>query len=411
MKDHLSVYLFSKFAGTLEHENGVLSFTYDKNYLKDPNSKPLSYLIPLSCEVYHNDKLIPFISNLLPDESVRAKIARILRISFDNTFALIKELGGDCAGAISFEQGEKYLNLPTPQIYKDLSDKKAYEILANLSNNPLNLGFEGYRISESGAQNKLVAKVENSKVFLPLKGTPSTHIIKPEIEGFSDSVLNEYFCMQLSSECDLNTAKNSILKLKDALFYVTERYDRVVEKGEVKRLHQEDFCQLLGVDPSVKYESEGGPNLIQCFKLLKELELTATDTIQFLDKVIFNFIIGNGDAHAKNFSILYANEGPRLAPSYDLLATTVYKQIKPRMAMKISNHKDFKFLTAKHFFDLAEDVQLSKRLVKAELMKVASKVLDKVDPLQAKLSEEYPSSIYQEISNGIKLRASRLTNL
>ena len=411
MKDHLNVYLFSKFAGTLEHENGVLSFTYDKNYLKDPNSKPLSYLIPLSSEVYHNDRLIPFISNLLPEESVRVKIARILGISFDNTFALIKALGGDCAGAISFELAEKKLNLPTPQIYKDLSDKKAYEILANLSNNPLNLGFEDYRISGSGAQNKLVAKVENGKVYLPLKGTPSTHIIKPEIEGFSDSVLNEYFCMQLSSECDLNTAKSSILKLKDALFYVTERYDRVVEKGEVKRLHQEDFCQLLGVDPSVKYESEGGPNLIQCFKLLKELELTATDTIQFLDKVIFNFIIGNGDAHAKNFSILYANEGPRLAPSYDLLATTVYKQIKPRMAMKISNHKDFKFLTAKHFFDLAEDVQLSKRLVKAELTKVASKVLDKVDPLQAKLSEEYPSSIYQEISNGIKLRASRFIHL
>ncbi len=411
MKDHLSVYLFSKFAGTLEHENGVLSFAYDKEYLKDPKSKPLSYLIPLSSEVYHNDRLIPFISNLLPEESVRVKIARILGISFDNTFALIKALGGDCAGAISFELAEKKLNLPTPQIYKDLSDKKAYEILANLSNNPLNLGFEDYRISGSGAQNKLVAKVENGKVYLPLKGTPSTHIIKPEIEGFSDSVLNEYFCMQLSSECDLNTAKSSILKLKDALFYVTERYDRVVEKGEVKRLHQEDFCQLLGVDPSVKYESEGGPNLIQCFKLLKELELTATDTIQFLDKVIFNFIIGNGDAHAKNFSILYANEGPRLAPSYDLLATTVYKQIKPRMAMKISNHKDFKFLTAKHFFDLAEDVQLSKRLVKAELMKVASKVLDKVDPLQAKLSEEYPCLIYQEISNGIKLRASRFIHL
>ena len=168
---------------------------------------------------------------------------------------------------------------------------------------------------------------------------------------------------------------------------------------------------MLGVDPSVKYESEGGPNLNQCFKLLRELELTAADIIQFLDKVIFNFIIGNGDAHAKNFSILYTNEGPRLAPSYDLLATVVYKQIKPRMAMKISNHKDFKFLTAKHFFDLAEEVQLSKRLVKAELTKVASKVLDKIDPLQAKLSEEYPSSIYQEISNGIKLRASRLTNL
>lgn len=409
MKDHLSVYLFSKFAGTLEHENGVLSFAYDKEYLKDPKSKPLSYLIPLSCEVFHNDKLIPFISNLLPDESVRAKIARILGISFDNTFALIKELGGDCAGAISFEQGEK--NLPTPQIYKELSDNEAYEILANLSNNPLNLGFEGYRISGSGAQNKLVAKVENSKVFLPLKGTPSTHIIKPEIEGFLDSVLNEYFCMQLSSECDLNTAKSSILKLKDTLFYVTTRYDRVVENAEVKRLHQEDFCQLLGVDPSVKYESEGGPNLNQCFKLLRELELTAADIIQFLDKVIFNFIIGNGDAHAKNFSILYTNDGPRLAPSYDLLATVVYKQIKPRMAMKISNHKDFKFLTAKHFFYLAEEVQLSKRLVKAELTKVASKVLDKIDPLQAKLSEEYPSSIYQEISNGIKLRASRLTNL
>ena len=413
-KGTLIVRLLGRTVGRLDYSShhNEMRFSYDPEYLADSMSMPLSRSLPLRSEPFDTETTTVFFENLLPPDQVRRKLGPILHVSRHNIFGFLEALGGDCAGAISLWPEDTPQEEESAARLEMLDEDAAGMVLKSLRKRPLYVnGVAGYRISGSGAQNKLIARIADGRIALPLFGMPSTHIIKPPAEDYADSVFNEFFSMSLAARLGLKTAKCGLMRIKGDTYYWTERYDRESVGGEVRRLHQEDFCQLLGVDPSVKYESEGGPNLNQCFKLLRELELTAADIIQFLDKVIFNFIIGNGDAHAKNFSILYTNEGPRLAPSYDLLATVVYKQIKPRMAMKISNHKDFKFLTAKHFFDLAEEVQLSKRLVKAELTKVASKVLDKIDPLQAKLSEEYPSSIYQEISNGIKLRASRLTNL
>jgi serine/threonine-protein kinase HipA len=343
MTDVLNVYLKNKFAGCLSYSNGELSFQYDKNYLANNNNFPLSASLPLSESIFNDNVVRPFFDGLLPEDVARTQIARILKTDSRNTFALLKSIGADCAGAISVQsQNVKLQDLSNPK-YKYIEDEEAYNILSSLKLRPLYIGEDDFRISGAGAQDKLIACIINNKLALPLNGTPSTHIIKPNIEGYKDTVFNELFCMKLAKACGLNAPGCFIKTIKDKNFYVVERYDREKSDELWTRIHQEDFCQILNILPENKYESDGGPNLKSCFELLDKLKVAATSKIAFIDLIIFNYLIGNGDAHAKNFSILYKNDIPMLAPCYDLMCTAIMDPYydKHKMAMKLCATKYF----------------------------------------------------------------------
>ncbi len=113
-----------------------------------------------------------------------------------------------------------------------------------------------------------------------------------------------------------------------------ERYDRYLIEGKICRLHQEDFCQALGYAYHVKYETDSGPNFSDCIKLITEVsKQPAVDKIMLIRWFIFNYMIGNADAHAKNISLLYPPQmkgRPQLAPFYDLVCTTIYKGISKK---------------------------------------------------------------------------------
>lgn len=343
MTDVLNVYLKNKFAGCLSYNNGELSFQYDKNYLANNNNFPLSASLPLSESIFNDNVVRPFFDGLLPEDVARTQIARILKTDSRNTFALLKSIGADCAGAISVQsQNVKLQDLSNPE-YKYIEDEEAYNILSSLKVRPLYIGEDDFRISGAGAQDKLIACIIKNKLALPLNGTPSTHIIKPNIEGYKDTVFNELFCMKLAKACGLNAPECFIKTIKEKKFYVVERYDREKNDELWTRIHQEDFCQILNILPENKYESDGGPNLKSCFELLDKLKVAATSKIAFIDLVIFNYLIGNGDAHAKNFSILYKNDIPMLAPCYDLMCTAIMAPYydKHKMAMKLCAKKYF----------------------------------------------------------------------
>lgn len=343
MTDVLNVYLKNKFAGCLSYNNGELSFQYDKNYLANNNNFPLSASLPLSESIFNDNVVRPFFDGLLPEDVARTQIARILKTDSRNTFALLKSIGADCAGAISVQsQNVKLQDLSNPE-YKYIEDEEAYNILSSLKVRPLYIGEDDFRISGAGAQDKLIACIIKNKLALPLNGTPSTHIIKPNIEGYKDTVFNELFCMKLAKACGLNVPGCFIKTIKDKNFYIVERYDREKNDELWTRIHQEDFCQILNILPENKYESDGGPNLKSCFELLDKLKVAATSKIAFIDLVIFNYLIGNGDAHAKNFSILYKNDIPMLAPCYDLMCTAIMAPYydKHKMAMKLCAKKYF----------------------------------------------------------------------
>lgn len=406
--EELYVYLYGQRVGSLYTDKGKLTFAYDEQYVNQHNAEALSYSLPLSITPYTGGSVVSFFSNLLPDESVRVRVARYLGISANNIFALLKYIGEDCAGAVSLVPKDRVLKQRECDTYRELTEDEAHEVLSSLPERPLYVGAEDFHISGAGAQDKLVACVRGGQIVLPLHGTPSTHIIKPNIERFPFTVYNEYYCMKLSQACGISTADCDVLFIKNIPYYVTARYDRARTGQRWERLHQEDFCQLLGYEPSVKYESEGGPGLQDCFKLLRDMELPALDVIEFLRRIVFIFLIGNGDAHAKNFSIIYRGGEPRLSPAYDLLSTTVYPELAPKLAMKIEGRNGMKWISRGKFIRMGMKAGLTERLIHAEIDKMLKRVETVLPLFTEDMQQCYPCPIYDKIREGIELRAAQL---
>jgi serine/threonine-protein kinase HipA len=246
-------------------------------------------------------------------------------------------------------------------------------------------GDEGVRLSLAGAQDKIAVHVSGNKISIPLGEAPSTHILKPAIERFEGVVFNEAVCMKLAREVGMNAALAEIRRLEGIDYLLVERYDRTTSADAqgapqtLKREHQEDFCQALGIVPENKYQAEGGPSLKQCFALVRDASSAPVIDLQaLLDAVIFNFLIGNHDAHGKNFSFLYTAGQTRLAPLYDLLSTSYYPELSPKMAMKIGGEYLSAKITVKHFEQLAEEAGLAKPMVKRRVPEMAELIISKV---------------------------------
>ena len=398
IRDELHVFLNTERIGTLALEDGgALSFAYAPEYLRDPDAYPLSQNLPLTAEVFHDSAVENFFSNLLPDERIRAAVAMILRVSEDNTFGLLKRIGADCAGAVSFYPAGQTPQSADAPVYRDLSDDEAYRILDDLAQRPLDVGDEGVRISGAGSQEKLVACVRNGKISLPLYGTPSTHIIKPAIPNFPDSVFDEFFCMKLAAKCGIPTAACDILTLNGEPFYTVTRFDRETVGGVTVRLHQEDFCQLLNVPPKLKYQEDGGPGVEECMRRMTEIRMPAAGKLNFIRLLVFNVLIGNCDAHAKNYAVLYRNGRPSFAPAYDLLSTMVYDTIAKRFAMSIGGETRMGMLNREHFAELARRCGLHPRMVLAELSDMADALPRKAQSLADELDASHPCGIYERI--------------
>ncbi|MBL8637370.1 MAG: type II toxin-antitoxin system HipA family toxin [Alphaproteobacteria bacterium] len=380
MKKTLDVYLRDRLVGKLFSEQGTLSFVYDAAYLQSSDAVKISVSLPLRMEEFSHSPVAAFFSGLLPDEAVRIRLAKYLGLSDKNIFGLLESIGGDCAGAISvYPEGTKIENSVSPT-YKVLSDDEADEILSSLDKRPLLVGENDVRISGAGAQDKLMIAFVNGKIAIPTGQTPSTHIIKPPIKGHPDSVHNEFFCMRLAAAVGLPVPKADIYWLKDKPYYLVERYDRRKEAdGVFRRLHQEDFCQALHVPPELKYENEGGPSLEQCFGLLdariKSGSMAGKNKITLLQGVIFNYLIGNGDAHGKNFSLLYDEEAESLAPFYDLLSTVIYSDLhKAKMAMKLGGKYKFTEVTDRHWMQLAEAIGVRPDFMERQIVGMTNRI-------------------------------------
>ena len=405
--DSLKVYLNDVQVAWLSDDNGAMNLVYLPDYAANPRNEPLSHTLPLRLEPYGHQEVEPFLSGLLPDDIIRTRIGRILQIPRDDTFGLLKAIGGECAGAIAFfAEGDGPASAEGR--FRRLTDAEAGEILDSLERKPLDVGEDGFRISGAGAQDKLIACWKDGAVELPLDGTPSTHIIKTAIRDYPDSVENECFSMKLASACGLDCAKCGIALIGGKRRYVCERYDRMEADGAVRRLHQEDFCQLLRVDPRRKYEALGGPGLADSMRLMRELSLAAADTLEFLRRIVFAFLVGNGDAHGKNFSVLYRGRKVSLSPMYDVMSTTVYPEVSQRMAMKIDGEYAFRWITRGKFIRQAEKIGLAPRIMDREIDRMVRKMAKQAPVVAAKLSRRFPSACYNRIVTGILERSRQL---
>ena len=374
MAYELEVWLFANRVGTLVLVDGRLSFCYVSGWLSRPDAVALSVSLPLQAELFDDHKARAFFAGLLPEGQMRRLIAQQFQISRQNDFALLGHIGGECAGAVTFlEPGQV---LPVPDHEGDiqwLSDEEVIAILDELPHRPMLAGFDGLRLSLAGAQDKLPVVFDGTRIGLPLNGMPSSHILKPAIHAVADSVINESFCMALAEVMQLKPAKSKVHVVQDRSFLLVERYDRVIDvQGHRQRVHQEDFCQALGVAPEMKYQNEGGPDLAQCFDLVRRITRpNAPQILRLFDGVIFNALIGNHDAHAKNFSLLYLGNSRILAPFYDILSTAVYPTLTSKMAMKIGSKYKFSEVQLRHWNQFSESVGLAKAQAKRRILELA----------------------------------------
>lgn len=362
----LNVFFGNEKAGALEStENRGVIFVYDKNYLLNKNALPLSASLPLQSDEFSQKQCIPFFSGLLPEEDSRKKIADYLHISETSTLKLLEALGGECAGLISILPEDETFSLQTSfsldsENYELLDDNRLSDFIEKMNTRPLIKADDKLRLSLAGAQEKLALAKINEKWYLPLNGAPSTHILKPTRTGLLSSLAqNEYICMKLAKSFGLSVPDVDLLSIAGKEVFVVERYDRIKTADSIKRLHQEDFCQALGIVTSSKYQNDGGPGIADIFNTISKVcTVPAIESQKFLRYVIFNYMIGNCDSHGKNYSLLYKDSRVELSPLYDAVSTIIYPGLTDKLSMKIGNHYEIQKIGKEDFSLLAEKLNI-----------------------------------------------------
>lgn len=336
--DRLVVWSGRRIAGELAIDRGgAMHFAYAEDWLADRGAPALSHALPKQAGAFGDALCMAVFGGLLPEEGQRTAIARALGVSPDNPFLLLAALGGDVAGALAFlPPGEQLPPAPTERPADALDDAALADLLQRLPRVPMLAGEGGARLSLAGAQGKLPVVLANGRIAVPRIGEPSTHLIKREPERFPGLAANEAFCLALARAAGLDAATGQWQAVAGKPYLLAARYDRVERSGQIQRLHQEDFAQALGVPSNRKYASEGGPTFRDCFALVRQATTRpAREVLKLADAAIFNLIIGNGDAHAKNFSLLRREDGEIvLAPLYDLVATFIWPELSARLAMR-----------------------------------------------------------------------------
>jgi serine/threonine-protein kinase HipA len=384
--NNLIVYLNGQRVGSLEQDDsGLLQFAYDQTWLEKPSAMPLSRSLPLQRDVFSGKKARPFFAGILPEEAPRKRIAEILGISDTNDFAMLERIGGECAGAVSLlPEGVAPADSKDVR-HRELTEPELLQVIAELPSRPLMVGTDGLRLSLAGAQDKLPVIVHNSGICLPLGDTPSTHILKPEPDRFPGLAANESFCMALARAVGLNAPNTKYRLIGKKACILVQRYDRATdESGRTTRLHQEDFCQALGVPPERKYQAEGGPMLRDCISLLRDWSTAPVlDIPSFINGLIFNVLIGNADAHGKNYSLLYSGGERRLSPYYDLVSTIAWPGLSKNLAMKIGGCKSVNAFTIGDWHTMAKKTGLGWPMIRERMAESCHSVLGELDEVQA----------------------------
>ncbi|MDP3177945.1 MAG: type II toxin-antitoxin system HipA family toxin [Spirochaetaceae bacterium] len=328
-------------------------FRYDKDALRRPGARALSASLPLREAEYTQAKAMPFFAGLLPDGELKRRIADFLHVSETSTLRLLEALGGECAGTVSLipdaADEERGMAEEARPSYEEISPEALEAMIRDADRRPLLAPSGDARLSLAGAQEKLPLLLKDRRWYLPRGGAPSSHILKPGSPLFPEIV-------QLGRPV-----------------LVVRRYDRRSSPdGQIERIHQEDFCQALGIMPDMKYQADGGPGFADIAKLVRGLCSNPLDDLgSFIDIAIFNLLIGNCDAHGKNFSLRY--EGPRISfsPFYDLVSTTAWPELSTKLSMRFGKEYRLENLSSDDLGSFAVDIEVKPELVRDRAISLA----------------------------------------
>lgn len=319
------VLLEGNVAGTLaQDDSGQLSF----NYAKDYNGVPLSLSMPIRNEAYGDKQMRPYLFGLLPDsEDVRKALAAEFEVSARNPFALLQHIGLDCPGAVQVcdDEGLSMIENREEQLVP-IDEQQIAERLRSCTKTDSKWVMDAEHWSLGGQQSKFALRKEGENWYRCEGSAATTHILKPGIQGLDQQALNEFLCLGVAGLCGINAARCEYRVFEDQPAIIVTRYDRIRLNGNVLRIHQEDFCQMLGCLPDHKYSEEGGPSAADVIRMLKRTGEEAPDSIRhFVEMLLFNYLLAAPDAHAKNYSVLLGKTQAVLAPLYDVASILPYR--------------------------------------------------------------------------------------
>jgi len=417
----LDVYVGSSKVGTYSRAaNGSTAFRYDQNWISSERAFPISLSMPLSSRIWSGASANSYFDGLLPDDqTVKEKIASREQADSAGTFDLLSVIGRDCVGALRFIPEGLDPGDPAKMAYRHVSDDEIANRIASLGTTPLGVRaeYDDFRISIAGVQEKTAFLQIDSQWQLPLGSTPTSHIFKPAMkEGpdgadFSDTLWNEWICLKLCHELGLETANAEVLMFGGKPVIVVERFDRLWKDDVVYRLPQEDICQALGLPPTKKYQSDGGPRIVDILEFLNGAVDPRKDRLNFMKAQIVFWLLAAIDGHAKNFSIFLNPGGYKLTPLYDVMSAAPYPELsayKVKLAMAVGNNRHYRIkeIQLRHFYQTGQTAGLQKQDMDdlfSDLVSQLDDAIAKVDKLGIKAGA--PKLTLEFILAGVKKRA------
>jgi serine/threonine-protein kinase HipA len=407
--DELNVWTNGHHVGYLWRDGrNQMGFQYSNEWLENVVRFPVSKTLPLRAEAFEpgaeNGIAHNYFANLLPEADSRKRICREKKISFDNDFELLRAIGGECAGALTILTDEPQEIVPQ---YRELDHDDLAELLR--VRNPSVVVQEGDhapRLSLAGAQDKVPVKYEDGRFYLPLGNAISTHILKYRLRDINHVPAYETITMWTAMELGLDVCDTGYYTHDDEPFTLSKRYDRAFINEEFVRLHQEDFCQASGRPSSSKYEHEGGPSFAECLQLVREHSTQPLKDIpRLIQWQVFNYLVGNSDAHAKNLSFLYGlDHTTRLSPFYDLIAIHAWPVhvFNHDLALSIGGETNINKINREHWIRLAGDCGLSFKLFDESIRQLSERIIDAFDNAKYRFETEVGSySALQQVRKAL----------
>lgn len=413
--------------GTLSKDkNGGLHFSYTQQWMNRLGARPISLSLPITKQKYSGDLVYNFFDNLLPDNpNIRNKIQARFNIGSGHAFDLLAAIGKDCVGAIqlSSKQPESINQLN----YKMLSDQDLEKLLQGYKHTALGMESDDddFRISVAGAQEKTALLKIGQQWTKPIGSTPTSHIMKlpmgelPQVGiDLTDSCENEFICLELARAFGFNVANSEVLYFGEQKVLSVERFDRryASDGSWLMRLPQEDFCQAMGISSAQKYQSDGGPGIIDCLNLLAASS-NRKDRATFFKTQIFFWLIAAIDGHGKNFSVFLEPENSyRMTPVYDVLSAYPViskkalqpQKIKMAMSLKGKNtHWKWKGIQPRHFISTAEHVKYPVDKAISHYEYFTDNVENAIAKVEDKIPNSFPTYVAEAIFSGLRNQAAK----
>jgi serine/threonine-protein kinase HipA len=425
MTEHtLHVFDDGRRVGQLDYESRAeeFSFRYDPAWALAEDAYPISPHVLMHGPPASSSTVRRFVENLLPEGRALDIVTTTYQISRNNLYGLIRELGRETAGALAFRTDDA---APAARnACREVTRAELTSRIAERAQLPFSVWDGRVRMSIAGYQDKLAVYIDNDRLYLVEGELASTHILKPEPldERLDKLVANEHFCMTLAAQVGVAAAEVSILRLPSPVL-VIRRFDRQVHDGGVRRLHIIDACQALDVPVSYKYERNfgsgrdvreirDGVSFQRLFSLARYTVAKAVSRLSLVRWALFQFLVGNADAHGKNVSFFCGPSGLALAPSYDLVSVVQYPHVSHDLAMAFGDEFSIDAIRPYDWAKFASQTGTPRPLLAREMRRMAKAAPGaamKLADMQTYTDDEKP--LVRRIATFVEGQAKRLADM